>query len=540
MLASCSTVQTPQRDVVLRIVALNDFHGNLKTPAPMRVADPSDPAKQVAVQAGGAAYLSAAVGAARKGREHSLVVGAGDLISGSPLVSSLFYDEPAIEILGEIGLDVASVGNHEFDRGREELQRLAKGGCRKDGCVTGGEFKGAGFKYLAANVIEESTGKSFLPAYEIRRFGGVPVAFIGLTLKGTPAIVSRSGIAGLRFADEVETVNALVPELKRLGVEAIVVLIHEGGVISGAHSDKSCPGFQGAIIDIVKRFDPAVDLVVSGHTHRAYVCRVEGRLVTSAGDYGRFVTEIDLVLDSATRDVKSVEANNVIVDTSVFTPDPKIAALVDRYEKLAAPKANRVVGYVEGELAPLANSAGESGLGDVIADAQLQATQAAGAQIAFMNPGGIRAPLASKRPDNGITYSDIFTVQPFGNTLVTLTLSGAQVKALLEQQFPRDPEARVRVMQVSKGFGYTWDAARPAGSKVVEDSMKLDGEPLRADRRYRVTVNSFMADGGDGFGVLRSGADREGGPLDLDALEAYLRANSPQKPMPLTRIRRLN
>jgi 5'-nucleotidase len=534
-------VQAPPRDIALRIVALNDFHGHLKTPAPVRVADPSDPAKQIAVQAGGAAYLASAVSSARKGREHSLVVGAGDLVSGSPLVSSLFYDEPAIEVLGEVGLDVASVGNHEFDRGRDELQRLARGGCRKDGCVTGSEFKGARFKYLAANVIEESTGKSFLPAYEIRRFGGVPVAFIGLTLKGTPAIVSRSGILGLRFADEVDTVNALVPELKRQGVEAIVVLIHEGGVVTGAFTDKSCPGFQGAIIDIVKRFDPAVDLVVSGHTHRAYACRVEGRLVTSAGDYGRFVTEIDMVLDPATRDVKSVEANNVIVDTAVVTPDPRVAAMVDRYERLAAPKANRVVGHVEGELAPLANSAGESGLGDVIADAQLLATRAAGAQIAFMNPGGIRAPLASKRPDNGITYSDIFTVQPFGNTLVTMTFSGAQIRALLEQQFPRQLEARSRVMQVSSGFGYTWDAAAPFGSRVVEGSIKLLGEPLRADQRYRVTVSNFLADGGDGMGILRSGTEREGGPLDLDALEAYLRtANGPLKAMPLTRIQRLN
>ena len=368
----------------------------------------------------------------------------------------------------------------------------------------------------------------------------MPVAFIGLTLKGTPAIVSRSGIAGLRFADEVDTVNALVPELKRQGVEAIVVLIHEGGVVTGAYSDKSCPGFQGAIIDIVKRFDPAIDLVVSGHTHRAYVCRVDGRLVTSAGDYGRFVTEIDLVLDPVTRDVKSLDANNVIVDTTRFTPDAKVAAMVERYEQLSAPKANRVVGHVEGELAPLMNSAGESGLGDVIADAQLLASRAAGAQIAFMNPGGIRAPLASKRQDNGITYSDIFTVQPFGNTLVTMTLTGAQIKALLEQQFPREPEARLRVMQVSNGFSYTWDASRPVGSKVLEETLKLNGEPLLAGQRYRVTVSNFLADGGDGMGILRSGTEREGGPLDLDALEAYLRTNGPLKPKPLTRIQRLN
>jgi 5'-nucleotidase len=542
VLAGCASISSSRGDVALRIVAINDFHGNLKSPAPIRVADPANPEKLLLVQAGGAAYLASAVAAARKGRDNTVVVAAGDLVSASPLVSSLFLDEPAVDVLGEVGLEIASVGNHEFDRGRSELSRLVHGGCAKEGCVTGQPFPGARFKYLAANVIDEPSGKPFLPAYEIRRFGGILVAFIGLTLKGTPAIVSRSGIAGLRFADEADTVNALVPELKRQGVEAIVVLIHEGAVLSGAfnerYADASCPGFQGTIIDLIKRFDKAVDLVVSGHTHRAYACRVDGRLVTSAGDYGRFVTEIDLVLDATTRDVKSADARNVIVDATVFTADAKVAALVEHYEELAAPKANRVVGNVDGELMPLANEAGESSLGNVIADAQLLATRAAGADIAFMNAGGIRAPLASKRSDKGVTYSDIFTVQPFGNTMVTMTLTGEQIKSLLEQQFGSDIAQRPRLMQVSSTIAYTWDAAAPQGSRVKEVSVK--GEPLRAEKAYRVTVNSFMADGGDGLGILRSGVDREGGALDLDALEAYLRTAGTVKAPALTRIKRLN
>jgi 5'-nucleotidase len=542
VLTGCASVSTPRGDVPLRIVAINDFHGNLKTPAPIRIADPANPEKLLLVHAGGAAHLASAVAAAHRGRENVVVVGAGDLVSASPLVSSLFLDEPAVDVLGEVGLEIASVGNHEFDRGRTELSRLVRGGCAKEGCVTGQRYPGARFKYLAANVIDEPSGKPFLPAYEIRRFGGIPVAFIGLTLKGTPAIVSRSGIAGLRFADEADTVNALVPELKRQGVEAMVVLIHEGAVLSGAfnerYADASCPGFQGTIIDLMKRFDKAIDLVVSGHTHRAYACRVEGRLVTSAGDYGRFVTEIDLVLDAATRDVKSADARNVIVDAAVFTADAKVAALVEHYEKLAAPKANRVVGNVEGELMPLANEAGESSLGNVIADAQLLATRAAGAEIAFMNAGGIRAPLASKRSDKGVTYSDIFTVQPFGNTMVTMTLTGEQIKSLLEQQFGREIAQRPRLMQVSSTFAYTWDAAAPQGSRVREVSVK--GEPLQAQKSYRVTVNSFMADGGDGLGILRSGTSREGGPLDLDALESYLKIAGTIKVQALNRIRRLN
>lgn len=544
VLAGCVQQPTRTEPVSLRLIALNDFHGNLKTPGALRLPDPKEPGKQQLVMAGGAAYLATAIAGLKKDAPNSLVVGAGDLISASPLVSSLFKDEPAIEVLDRIGLDIASVGNHEFDRGKAELLRLVKGGCPAEGCVTGSPYAGARFRYLAANVVETSTGLPLLPAYEVRKFGGVPIAFIGMTLSATPTIVSRAGVAGLRFADEVETVNALVPKLRADGVEAIVVLIHEGGVVSGAWDDPACPGFQGAIVDLTRRFDKAVDLVVSGHTHRAYTCKVDGRWVTSAGDYGRFLTRIDMKLSPVTRDVISIEPKNLLMDTREYSPDPVIATMVEKYEKLAAPKANRVVGHVKGELLPVANAAGESTLGNFIADAQLAASRVAGAEVAFMNPGGVRAALSPRTADGGITYGDIFTAQPFGNTLVTMTLTGDQLHQMLEAQFAREPGGRDRILHTSEGFTYAWDNAKPHGSKVAFDSIRLNGKPLARDKRYRVTANSFMADGGDGVSTLTQGTEREGGMLDLDALEAWLAANGtraqPYVAAPLNRITRLN
>ncbi|MBL8518435.1 MAG: bifunctional metallophosphatase/5'-nucleotidase [Betaproteobacteria bacterium] len=544
LLAGCAPQLTRTEPVSLRLIALNDFHGNLKTPGALRLPDPKEPGKQQLVVAGGAAHLATAIASLRKDTPNSIVVGAGDLISASPLISSLFNDEPTIEVLDRLGVDISSVGNHEFDRGKTELLRLVNGGCLAEGCITGSPYSGARFRYLAANVIETATGRSVLPAYEIRKVEGVPVAFIGMTLKSTPAVVTRSGVAGLRFDDEVETVNTLVPKLRAEGVEAIVVLIHEGGFVKGAWDDPACPGFNGEIVEITRRFDKAVDLVVSGHTHRAYACKVDGRWVTSAGDYGRFLTRIDLKLSPLTRDVVSIEAKNILIDIREYSPDPAVAALIDKYDKLAAPRANRIVGYLKGELLPVANDAGESALGNFIADAQLAATRVAGAEVAFMNPGGVRAALSPKQPDGGITYSDIFSAQPFGNTLVTMSLSGEQILRILENQFPREADGFRRVLSVSDGFTYVWDNARPHGSKVVFESVRLSGQPLDRAKRYRVTVNSFMADGGDGITLLREGTDREGGMLDLDALENWLRAKgsreSPFATAPLTRIKRLN
>src|SRR5258708_23235852 len=289
--------------VDLRILAINDFHGYLRPPpGGIRIADPADKTKNIAVPAGGAEHMATVVKELRAGHRTTIFVAAGDLIGASPFLSAMFHDEPTIESLSMMGLDVASVGNHEFDEGKDELLRMQDGGCHpKDGCQGPHPFAGAKFRYLAASTIEKSTGKSVFPTYAIREFDGVPVGFIGLTLKGTADIVSPDGVASLEFHDEAETVNALIPELKARGVEAIVVLIHEGELPTGDYNE--CPGVSGPIVQIVKKFDKAVDVVVSGHTHRAYVCEIDGRLVTSADKYGTLVTAVDLTLDPVTRDV---------------------------------------------------------------------------------------------------------------------------------------------------------------------------------------------------------------------------------------------
>ena len=526
--------------VELRILAINDFHGNLRPPpGGIRIADPNDKTKKVAVAAGGAEHMATLVKQLRQPVKNTILVAAGDLIGASPLLSAMFHDEPTIESLSMMGMELASVGNHEFDEGNDELLRMQNGGCHPtDKCQGPHPFLGARFRYLAASTIDKGTGKTILPAYEIKTFDGIPVAFIGLTLQGTPKLVSPVGVAGLEFRDEAETVNALVPELKAQGVEAIVVLIHEGGFPTGDYNE--CPGISGPIVDIVRKFDRAVDVVVSGHTHQAYVCEIDDRLVTSGDKFGTVVTAIDLKLDPATRDVVSARADNVIVRIGPEAPDPEQTALLEAYDRLAAPIAGRPAGSVTETLSRAPNEAGESPLGDIVADAQLAATRAetkGGAVIAFTNPGGVRTDILRK-DEGAVTYADVFASQPFRNQLVTLTLTGTQIKNMLEQQW-LDPK-RPRVLQVSRGFSYAWDNAKPYGERIIADRMSLDGRRIDPTASYRVTVNNFLADGGDGFTVLTEGLAPQSGIYDVDALYVYFQANSPVSPGQPGRIVRLN
>jgi 5'-nucleotidase len=521
--------------VSLRILAINDFHGNLKPPpGGIRIKDSDDPTKNRIVPAGGAEQMATLVKQLREGHKNTIFVAAGDLIGASPLLSAMFHDEPTIESLSMMRLALSSVGNHEFDEGKDELLRMQNGGCHPtDGCRGPHPFPGAKFHYLAASTIVKDTGKTVFPPYEIESFDGIPVAFIGLTLKGTAGIISPASSAGLEFHDEAATVNALVPELKARGVEAIVVLIHEGGYPTGGIND--CPGISGPIVDIVGKLDRAVDLVISGHTHQAYVCTIDGRLVTSGDKYGTLVTAIDVTLDLATRDVVSAKADNVVVRTSL-AKDPEQTALIDAYDKVARPIAERRAGEITETLSRTPNASGESALGDVVADAQLAATSDAatgGAVIALTNPGGIRTDLI-RRPDGSVTYADVFASQPFRNQLVTLTLTGAQLKATLEQQWA-DP-ARPRVLQVSKGFTYAFDPSKAAGARIDASSLELNGTAIDPALSYRITVNNYLALGGDGFTALKDGTALQFGKYDDEALFAYVKVSSPVAPPPQDRI----
>ena len=538
-LAASSLAQTAA-PIDLRILAINDFHGYLRpSPGGITIADPEDKTKKITVAAGGAEHMATLVSQLRDGHRNTIFVAAGDLIGASPFLSAMFHDEPTIEALSMMGLALSSVGNHEFDEGKDELLRMQHGGCHPvDKCQGPHPFTGAKFRYLAASTIEKRTGKPVLPAYEIREFDGIPVAFIGLTLKGTPGLVSPVGVADLEFRDEAETVNALIPELKTRGVEAIVVLIHEGGLPTGDYNE--CPEISGPIVDIVKKFDKAVDVVVTGHTHRAYVCAIDGRLVTSADKYGTLVTAIDLKLDPVTRDVISAKADNTIVQTATLPKNAEQTALIESYDRLAAPIANRPAGSVTETLSRVPNTAGESPLGDIIADAQLAATRdtsKGGADIAFTNPGGVRTDITRKE-DGAVTYADLFASQPFRNQLVTMTLTGKQIKDMLEQQW-RDPK-RPRNLQVSNGFSYAWDSTKPDGERVIAERMILNGQAIDPAASYRVTVNNFLSVGGDGFTVLTQGTAPLTGIYDIDALNAYFGTNSPVGPTAVDRIVRIN
>jgi 5'-nucleotidase len=532
---SCSHVTSmcEPREVELQILAINDFHGNIATSSGSFGGT------------GRADFLASNIAAAEAGADNSIFVSAGDLIGASPLISSLFHDEPTIEAMNLLGLDINGVGDHEFDEGPDELLRMAFGGSHPvDGDLDGDGFAGADFEFLAANVVVDATGDTLFAPYTIRNFEGVDVAFIGLTLEGTPSIVSPSGVAGLTFNGEAETVNALVPELQQDDVESIVVLIHEGGVSDGGQNDCGS-GLTGPIAEIVPLLDDAVDLVIAGHTNDEFVCEIDGKWVTMADNRGRLFSEIDVTLNAVTRDMVVVAIDNVPNLQAGVTPDPTVTALIDKYAALAPPLANEAIGAITSDIIRAANAAGESALGDVVADAQLAATAPAGfgeSVVAFMNPGGIRSDLlfAPSGAELGgeVTYAEAYTVQPFGNSLVTMTLTGAQIDTLLEQQWLG--QTSPRILQVSDGFSYTWDASQPDGSKVDASTIRINGVVVVPGDDYRITVNSFMAAGGDNFSELLNGTNPLGGAIDLDALVGYLGDNTPQAPGPQNRITRLN
>lgn len=517
------------RAVDVQLLSINDFHGNLAPPGTITLPG------GVRTPAGGAEYLATHINALRAQNRNTLVVSAGDNIGASPLVSGLFHDEPTIEAFNAMGVDISSVGNHEFDEGSSELLRMQDGGCHPvDGCQDGDGFAGADFDYLAANVVDDDTGRTLFRPYEIRRVGGVKVGFIGVVLKDTPTIVTPSGVEGLTFGDEADAINKYTAKLKQKGVRAIVVLMHQGDTV-GLGQVNDCINPVGPLADIIGRSSNEVDLYLTGHTHQAYNCVIAGKRATSASSFGRVLTDANLRVDRRTGQVVSVSADNQIVTQDV-AKDRAQTAILGKYTTISAPIANRRIGASAAALTTEQNAAGESVLGDIIADSQLSATAPSGfgdAVVAFMNPGGIRTSIDA----GDITYGEAFAVQPFGNSLVTMTLTGAQIDRVLEQQWDGQGTSP-KVLQVSNGLTYTWSASGPLGSRVDDASIKINGVTVDPAASYRVTVNSFLADGGDGFTELRNGTNRLGGAVDLDALAAYLSlpANDPIAPTPRDRI----
>ncbi|MEV6422359.1 bifunctional metallophosphatase/5'-nucleotidase [Streptomyces sp. NPDC051662] len=537
------------KTVDVQLLSFNDLHGNLEAPAGSAgtVTEKQADGTTKAIPAGGVEYLATSLRNARKGNAYSITAAGGDMVGASPLLSGLFHDEPTIEALNKIDLDVTTVGNHEFDEGAVELARLQNGGCHPtEGCYEKGKkFKGADFPYLAANVTSEKTGKPVLKPYTVWKKNGVKVGFIGVTLEGTPNIVTAEGVKGLKFHDEIETVNKYAKELERQGVKSIVALIHEGGAPASTAYNYDCDspgagdGISGPIVDIAKGISPSVDALVTGHTHQAYACTIPDpsgnpRLVTSASSFGKLYTDTTLTYDLRTNDIvrTSVKSANHIVSRDQAKAKD-MTDLITRWNKLAAPIANAPQGFISADINGRGATTPESPLGDVIADAQLAGMAPAdkgGAQIAFMNPGGIRADLVHKASgsegDGVVTYGEAFTVQPFTNMMNAVDLTGAQLITALQQQVSGSNEASPKILQVSKGFTYTLDMTKTGAARVITDSVKLNGEAIDPAKTYRVAMNEFLGGGGDGFAVLGQGKNKLVGPSDLDLFNAYLAANS--------------
>ncbi|SOD85551.1 bifunctional UDP-sugar hydrolase/5'-nucleotidase [Streptomyces sp. Ag109_G2-15] len=534
----------PSRYQDVQLLSFNDLHGNLEPPSGSsgRVTELQPDGTTKTVDAGGVEYLATHLRTAREGHPYSITAAGGDMVGASPLLSGLFHDEPTIEALNKLKLDVTSVGNHEFDEGARELARLQNGGCHPtDGCYADEEFQGADFPYLAANVLDEKTGKPILKPYWIWKKKDVRIGFIGVTLEGTPNIVSADGVKGLTFKDEVETINKYAKVLQRQGVRSIVALVHEGGFpASGAYNyDCDSPGagagISGPIVDIAKNVTPAVDALVTGHTHAAYVCTIPDpsgrpRMVTSAASFGRLYTDTTLTYDRFTGDIARTavkSANHVVTRDVPKAPD--MTDLISRWNTLAAPIGNRAIGYIS---ADVNNTGTESPMGDLIADAQLAYGRELDPKtsLALMNPGGVRAGLTytakGAEGDGVVTYAEGFTVQPFANTVNLQDFTGAQLVQVLKEQVSGANAAAPKILQPSAGLTYTLDLTKTGADRVVTDSIRLNGAPIDPATTYRVATNSFLAGGGDGFPTLGQGTGDLVGGDDLGALEKYLTAHS--------------
>jgi 5'-nucleotidase len=525
LFAGCAS--TPQRPPIdINLVAINDFHGNLEASKYNYAPDGS--AQKTSIQAGGIDVLGGAIAAFRKEDKDLLFVAAGDLVGASPALSSMWADEPSIEAMNRMGLVASSLGNHEFDQGSKELLRQQNGGCDSPrpskACRLAPGFKGAGFSYLATNVVYQASGKNLVPGWRIVDVKGVKVGLIGAVLQDTPSVAVASAIKGLSFLDEAESINKVLPAMRAQGAQVFVVLIHEGGHTGESFDKVNCEGLEGPIVGIVKKLDPAIRLVITGHSHKGYLCKVDGRVVTQADAMGHLLSRIRMTVDPASGKVENIDVRNVVMAPGAYTPDAQLAAYLQDIRARSTAELAKPVATIAapGPLQRKENDAGESPLGDLIADAALAATREQGVQVAFMNPGGIRKDL--EIGERGVvSFGQAQAVLPFGNTLVVMDLTGAQLRAALEQQWDRPGGGRY-TLQVSHSLSYAWDSTRPVGQRLAPGSLKVNGVAVDDAKTYRVAANNFLADGGDNFPALAKGINRSDTQLrDLDALIAYMK-----------------
>lgn len=501
----------------LQILAFNDFHGNLEPPK-------GSQGKINGIDAGGIEYLSAHIKKLRQKSSHSITVSAGDLFGASPLLSALFNEKPTIEAMNELGLNINAIGNHEFDMGWQNLRELIGTSQAKENL--------AKFDFLAANVVLSKDRTHPFQQYRIENYDGLKVAFVGTLLKNASDVIMASSIEGLEFLDEADSVNALLPIFEELQVSAVVLLIHEGGFAPGDYD--GCKGISGPIVDIAKRLDPKVSVVLSGHTHQAYNCIIDNKIVTSAASNGRVLTEVMLELDRQSGQVLKAKAHNKIVSRNI-EKDLAQTQIIEKYQALAAPIANEIIGTISEGLTKKANQAGEFALGQVVADAQAQSLfseEHLWPDFAMVNPGGIRTDINFISSDNNegdgvVSFAELYAVQPFGNNLVSLDLTGGEIIEILEQQFAHEGKAKTHILQVSENFSYSYDPQKPHGEKIIHESIKIQNKAIVLEQNYRVVANNFLADGGDGFSGFKKGKNRIIGHRDIDALLFYFKKHSP-------------
>lgn len=573
--ASEAPTEPARKTATISILAINDFHGRLENGGTALVRDPANPAGTRATL-GGAAYLQTRLQQLQASNpQGSIVVANGDLIGASPLVSRAFNDEPAIEVLNALGVQVSSVGNHEFDNGKQELLRLINGGCRAgdvigvETCLREGQFEGARFDYLGANVIDTDTNALLLPGHVVKTIDGVKLGFIGLTLQDTPSVVAAGGTDGLEFADEVASINALIPQLKQESVAAIAVLLHNGGTTQAATiNEQHCNNLSPDFAALLAGISAEVDVVFTAHTHRGYQCVLpDGKLLISGASYGQLISQVELTIDLATNgvidkrsenhpvvnDIGALNTDGVAIEVPAMYPvlgkDPGIAAMVDFYRNLIKPITDQVVGQIDRPMAVEANASGESVLANLVADIYLWETSerpayaSRPAQIALTNLGGVRADLSTTT----VTYGQLYDVMPFGNIAVTRDMTGAQIYRLLEQQWEApQPSGNSRMLGFSTGFAYSWDARQPEGApagtgqRVVAGSVTLHGVPIALEQTYRVTSNDYIAGGGDNMTIMRETTNGQDGRLDLDFTVDYFRQAGLVAAPAQNRITRLN
>lgn len=525
LLSGCASA--PVRPLEINLVALNDFHGNLE-PSKYTYTPPGTTQPRT-IQAGGIDVLKGALDTFRKDDPDLLFVAAGDLVGASPAASSMFADEPSIEALNRMGLVASSLGNHEFDQGPKELLRQQHGGCDSPrpakACRLSPDFKGAGFTYLASNVVDAQTGKNLVPGWRIVDVKGVKVGLIGAVLHDLASVTIASSIKGLAINDEAASINAVLPALRAQGAQVFVVLIHEGGFADQPYDKADCDTLHGPIVAITKKLDPSIRLVISGHSHTGYLCKVDGKVVTQADAYGHLLSRIKLTLDPATKAVQDIQVRNVVMAPDApgsvpFTPDAGLSTYLADVRAKSRAELAKPVARIASAVSRKENPAGESLLGGVIADAAVAATRDQGAQIGFMNPGGIRKDLETGE-GGVVSFGQAQAVLPFGNTLVVMDLTGAQLRRVLEQQWDRPASSDPSILAVSSALTYDWDGTQPVGRRTA--NVKVDGKALDDDKVYRVVANNFLAEGGDNIPMFAKGTRRvETGLRDLDALIAYL------------------